>query len=175
MTRDQVVERVARMVGYARSLCDDVEFSPEDAARSCPEFLVRVLTAAIEAGATTLNIPDTVGYCLPEEYGQLIARLIHETPGAGRVVWSVHCHDDLGLATANTLAGIQGGARQAEVTINGLGERAGNAAPATLINCSTCWSSFLRLPIWMKPQGNRIRRLPSHRAWSRWFPTVRNR
>ncbi len=128
MSRDQVVDRVGEMVGYARSLCDDVEFSPEDAGRSCPEFLIRVLQAAIEAGATTLNIPDTVGYSLPEEYGGLIARLIRDTPGAEQVVWSVHCHDDLGLATANTLAGIQAGARQAEVTVNGIGERAGNAS-----------------------------------------------
>ena len=95
--------------------------------RSDPEFLVEVLTAAIAAGATTLNIPDTVGYALPSEYEALIARLIAKTPGSDRAIWSVHCHDDLGLATANTLAGLRGGARQAEVTINGLGERAGNA------------------------------------------------
>ncbi len=128
LSRDQVVDRTGEMVAYARSFCDDVEFSPEDAGRSCPEFLIRVLQTAIEAGATTLNIPDTVGYALPEEYGKLIARLIRDTPGAERVIWSVHCHDDLGLATANTLAGIQAGARQAEVTVNGIGERAGNAS-----------------------------------------------
>ena len=128
LSRDQVVERTAEMVAYARGLCDDVEFSAEDAGRSCPDFLIRVLQAAIEAGATTLNIPDTVGYALPEEYGGLITRLIRDTPGSERVVWSVHCHDDLGLATANTLAGIQAGARQAEVTVNGIGERAGNAS-----------------------------------------------
>ncbi len=128
MSRDQVVDRVGEMVSYAKSFCDDVEFSPEDAGRSCPEFLIRVLQTAIEAGATTLNIPDTVGYALPEEYGALIERLIRDTPGAERAVWSVHCHDDLGLATANTLAGVQAGARQAEVTVNGIGERAGNAS-----------------------------------------------
>ncbi len=128
MSRDQMVDRTGEMVAYARGFCDDVEFSPEDAGRSCPEFLIRVLQAAIEAGATTLNIPDTVGYALPEEYGALIARLIRDTPGTERAVWSVHCHDDLGLATANTLAGIRAGARQAEVTVNGIGERAGNAS-----------------------------------------------
>jgi 2-isopropylmalate synthase len=128
MTRPQVVERVREMVAFAKSLCADIEFSPEDAGRSDPEFLVEVLTEAIEAGATTLNIPDTVGYTTPDEYGSLIAFLIASTPGSRDVVWSVHCHDDLGLATANSLAGIHAGARQAEVTINGLGERAGNTS-----------------------------------------------
>jgi 2-isopropylmalate synthase len=124
----EVIARAGDTVAYAASLCRDVEFSAEDASRSDPEFLVGVLAAAIAAGATTINIPDTVGYALPEEYGALMARLIAETPGAERVVWSVHCHDDLGLATANTLAGLRAGARQAEVTVNGLGERAGNAS-----------------------------------------------
>ena len=128
MTRDEVIERTREMVAYAKKYCDDIEFSPEDAGRSDPDFLVQVLAAAIEAGATTLNIPDTVGYTLPEEFGNLIRYLREHTPGADRVIWSVHCHDDLGLATANTLAGLQAGARQAEVTINGIGERAGNTA-----------------------------------------------
>ncbi len=128
MTREQVVERVREMVAYARSLCEDVEFSPEDAGRSDPEYLVRVLEAAIESGATTLNIPDTVGYTTPEEFGALIRTLIRNTRGAEQVTWSVHCHDDLGMATANTLAGLRAGARQAEVTINGIGERAGNTS-----------------------------------------------
>ena len=128
MSREEAVARVGEMVAYARGLCDDIEFSAEDAVRSDPGFLAQVLATAIEAGATTLNIPDTVGYSLPQEYGQLIAGLMRETPGASRVVWSVHCHDDLGLATANTLAGLQAGARQAEVTVNGIGERAGNAS-----------------------------------------------
>ena len=126
--REECVEQVIRAVSYARSLCDDVEFSPEDAGRSDPDFLVQVLGEAIKAGATTLNIPDTVGYTTPEEFGWLIDYLIRHTPGADGVVWSVHCHNDLGLATANTLAGIKAGARQAEVTINGIGERAGNTA-----------------------------------------------
>lgn len=128
MTRDQVVEKVREMVAYARSFCADVEYSPEDASRSDPEFLFQVLAAAIESGATTLNIPDTVGYTLPDEYERLISSIIKHTPGIERCVLSVHCHDDLGMATANTLAGLHAGARQAEVTINGIGERAGNTA-----------------------------------------------
>lgn len=128
MSRGEVIERVAAMVEYARSRCDDVEFSPEDAGRSEPEFLYEVLAIAIGAGATTLNIPDTVGYTTPDEFGALIAGIRAHVPGAQDVILSVHCHDDLGLATANTLAGIAAGARQAEVTINGIGERAGNCS-----------------------------------------------
>ncbi len=126
--REECVEQVVKAVRYARSLCDDVEFSPEDAGRSDPEFLTVVLGEAIKAGATTINVPDTVGYTTPEEFGWLIDYLVKNTPGADQAVWSVHCHDDLGLATANTLAGIKAGARQAEVTINGIGERAGNTS-----------------------------------------------
>ena len=128
MDREQVVERVIEMVSHAHSLCADVEFSPEDAGRSDPEFLYVVLEQAIKAGATTLNIPDTVGYTTPEEYGALIAGIMKNVPGIENCTVSVHCHDDLGLATANALAGIQAGARQAEVTINGIGERAGNTS-----------------------------------------------
>jgi 2-isopropylmalate synthase len=128
MTREQVVSRAREMVAYARSFCADVEFSPEDAGRTEPEFLYEVLAAVIEAGATTLNIPDTVGYTLPHEFGQLIAGIRANTPGIEKATISVHCHNDLGLATANALAGVLAGARQAEVTINGIGERAGNTA-----------------------------------------------
>jgi len=128
MSREEVVERVREMVSYAKSFCDDIEFSPEDAGRSDPEYLLEVLEVAIQAGATTLNIPDTVGYTTPQEFGALIKGLIENTPGADKVIWSVHCHDDLGLATANTLAGVTNGARQVEVTINGIGERAGNTS-----------------------------------------------
>ncbi len=129
MDRETVVERVKETVAYARSLCADIEFSPEDAGRSDPEFLYLVLGEAIQAGATTLNIPDTVGYTTPDEYGAMIAGIIKNTPGMhDGITISVHTHDDLGLATANALAGIQAGARQAEVTINGIGERAGNAS-----------------------------------------------
>ncbi|MGC8855967.1 MAG: 2-isopropylmalate synthase [Anaerolineae bacterium] len=129
MTREEVIQRVREMVAYARSLCEDVEFSPEDAGRSDPQFLYHVLGEAIQAGATTLNIPDTVGYTLPDEFGALIAGIIKNTPGMhDGITISVHTHDDLGLATANALAGIKAGARQAEVTINGIGERAGNCS-----------------------------------------------
>jgi 2-isopropylmalate synthase len=128
MSRNDVLEAVGEMVEYARSLCDNIEFSPEDAGRSDPDFLVQVLEVAIRAGATTLNIPDTVGYTTPEEFGGLIKHLRENVPGGKDVIFSVHCHNDLGLATANTLAGIVSGARQAEVTINGIGERAGNTS-----------------------------------------------
>ncbi|MFZ5878582.1 MAG: 2-isopropylmalate synthase [Chloroflexota bacterium] len=129
MDPEEVVQRVSEMVAYAKSLCADVEFSPEDAGRSDPEFLYVVLGEAIKSGATTLNIPDTVGYTTPDEFYKLIDGIVKNTPGMhDGITISVHCHDDLGLATANTLAGIQAGARQAEVTINGIGERAGNTS-----------------------------------------------
>jgi 2-isopropylmalate synthase len=129
MDPEEVVQRVSEMVAYARTLCADVEFSPEDAGRSDPEFLYVVLGEAIKSGATTLNIPDTVGYTTPDEYFKLIDGIMKHTPGMhDGITVSVHCHDDLGMATANALAGIQAGARQAEVTINGIGERAGNTS-----------------------------------------------
>ena len=125
----ECVAQCVDMVGYARSLCADVEFSPEDAGAVRPGVpATPVLEQAIRAGATTLNIPDTVGYTTPEEFGGLIRGIVEHVPGATDVVISVHCHNDLGLATANTLAGIRAGARQVEVTINGIGERAGNTA-----------------------------------------------
>ncbi|MEJ2563722.1 MAG: 2-isopropylmalate synthase [Anaerolineales bacterium] len=128
MKPKQVLASVKEMVAYAKAYCEDVEFSPEDAGRSDPEFLYVVLEAAINAGATTLNIPDTVGYTTPDEFGALISGIAENVPGIEDVIISVHCHDDLGLATANTLAGIRAGARQVEVTINGIGERAGNSS-----------------------------------------------
>ncbi|MEN8173296.1 MAG: 2-isopropylmalate synthase, partial [Chloroflexota bacterium] len=128
MSPDEVVNKACEMVAYAKSYCDDVEFSPEDAGRSDPEFLYRILGKVIQAGATTINIPDTVGYTTPDEFGKLIKGIMTHTNGIEDVIVSVHCHDDLGLATANALAGIQSGARQAEVTINGIGERAGNTS-----------------------------------------------
>ncbi len=129
MDPEEVVQRVSEMVAYAKTLCADVEFSPEDAGRSDPEFLYVVLSEAIKSGATTLNIPDTVGYTTPDEYFKLIDGIIKNTPGMhDGITVSVHCHDDLGMATANTLAGIRAGARQAEVTMNGIGERAGNTS-----------------------------------------------
>src|SRR5271170_4259243 len=112
----------------ARSFTEDVEFSAEDATRTDPDFLVKIVTVAVQAGATTINIPDTVGYTTPEEYAATFRMLIEKVPGAENVIFSTHCHDDLGMAVANTLAGIQAGARQVECTITGIGERAGNAA-----------------------------------------------
>ncbi len=127
-TREDVLNVAREMVRYARSLCEDVEFSPMDASRSDPEYMYRVLAAAIEEGATTLNIPDTVGYATPQEFGALIEGIRKNVPGADRVIISTHCHDDLGLAVANSIAGVVAGARQIECTINGIGERAGNAS-----------------------------------------------
>ena len=128
MTRPQVLARAREMVAHARSLCEDIQFSPEDAGRTEPAFLHEVLETVIEAGATTLNIPDTVGYNTPDEFGAVIAGIMASVRGIERATVSVHCHNDLGLATANALSGLRNGARQAEVTINGIGERAGNAA-----------------------------------------------
>jgi 2-isopropylmalate synthase len=128
ISRQECVARIAEMVALARGLCEDVEFSPEDAGRSDPEFLYKALAAAIQAGASTLNIPDTVGYTTPAEFGALIAGIRANVPGADQVIISAHCHNDLGLATANTLAAVQNGARQVEVTVNGIGERAGNTS-----------------------------------------------
>lgn len=130
MSHEECIKKSASAVSFASSLVDDVEFSCEDAGRSDPDFMCDVLGEVIKAGATTLNIPDTVGYVAPDEYGALIKYLIENTPGGKNpdVVWSVHCHNDLGLAVANTLAAIGNGARQAECTVNGIGERAGNAS-----------------------------------------------
>ncbi len=129
MEPDAVVEKAVAAVKHARRYTDNVEFSPEDAGRSEPDFLCRVLEAVIAAGATTVNIPDTVGYTLPHMFGALIADLRRRIPNSDRAVWSVHCHNDLGMAVANSLSAVLiGGARQVECTINGLGERAGNAA-----------------------------------------------
>ncbi|MFA5531559.1 MAG: 2-isopropylmalate synthase, partial [Thiohalomonadaceae bacterium] len=128
MSPDQVVEQAVKAVKRARQWTDDVEFSAEDAGRSDIDFLCRVFEAVIDAGARTINIPDTVGYNLPHQFGELVRRVIGGTPNADKAVFSVHCHNDLGLAVANSLSAVLHGARQVECTINGLGERAGNAA-----------------------------------------------
>jgi 2-isopropylmalate synthase len=128
MEPDQVVEQAVKAVKRARQYTDNVEFSPEDAGRSELDFLCRILEAVIEAGATTLNIPDTVGYNIPDHFGSLIRNLRERIPNADKAIFSVHCHNDLGLAVANSLSAVMNGARQVECTINGLGERAGNAA-----------------------------------------------
>jgi len=128
MTREQVLKEAVRAVRYARSLCEHVEFSAEDATRSDVDFLCRVFSEVIQAGATTINIPDTVGYAVPIEFGNLIRTISQRVREAGKVTLSVHCHNDLGLGVANSIAAIQNGARQVECTINGIGERAGNAS-----------------------------------------------
>jgi len=128
MEPTQVIDQAVRAVKWAREYTDNVEFSPEDAGRSDIDFLCRILERVIAAGATTINIPDTVGYTFPEHFGKLIGTLRERIPNSDKVVWSVHCHNDLGLAVANSLAAVLNGARQVECTINGLGERAGNAA-----------------------------------------------
>ncbi len=128
MGPNAVLEAIGRSVAQARNLVDDVEWSAEDATRTEFDFLCKSIDAAITAGATTINVPDTVGYSHPQEYGALIGALIEAIPDSDKVIWSTHCHNDLGLAVANSLAGVVNGARQVECTINGLGERAGNAA-----------------------------------------------
>jgi 2-isopropylmalate synthase len=128
ITRDQCVQQARESIRFAKSLCDDVEFSPEDATRTDPDFLCRVLEAVVEAGATTVNIADTVGYTVPAEFGDLITTIRKRVRGIENVTISAHCHNDLGMAVANALAAVSAGARQVECTINGIGERAGNAS-----------------------------------------------
>lgn len=128
LTREEALDAAVQHVTMALRYCDDVEFSAEDASRSDPEFLISLFSAVIAAGATTVNVPDTVGYSDPASYAALFQRLQREVTGAEKVVWSCHCHDDLGLAVANSLSAIEAGARQVECTLNGIGERAGNAA-----------------------------------------------
>jgi 2-isopropylmalate synthase len=128
ITRTQAIDQVGECVRLARSYSDDVEFSTEDGTRSDPDFLIQMVNVAVEAGATTINIPDTVGYTTPAEYKALFEKVRANVPDSDRIIFSTHCHDDLGMAVANSLAGIDGGARQVECTINGIGERAGNAA-----------------------------------------------
>jgi 2-isopropylmalate synthase len=127
-TREEILNIARDMVAFAASKCKDVEFSAEDAGRTDPFYLYKVLEAVIDAGATTVNIPDTVGYTIPDEFGRLIRGIVNNVPNIDQAIISIHCHNDLGLATANSIAGIQNGARQVECTINGIGERAGNAA-----------------------------------------------
>src|SRR3989344_3660701 len=129
-TRAQILDRAVEMVKYARKFTPNVEFSAEDAVRSNFDYLCQVVTAVIDAGASTVNIPDTVGYSVPYEFGSLIQRLYEKVPNIRKAVVSVHCHNDLGLAVSNSLAAVMNGARQVECTVNGLGERAGNAAMA---------------------------------------------
>jgi 2-isopropylmalate synthase len=148
MTREQVFEQARLSTRFARNLSGDVEFSPEDGYRSDPEFLYRVLEAVIAEGATTINIPDTVGYAIPELYGEFIADLRRKIPNSDKAIWSVHCHNDLGMAVANSLAGVQiGGARQIECTINGLGERAGNCSLEEVVMAVKTRKDYFRLEL----------------------------
>ncbi|MBK1634728.1 2-isopropylmalate synthase [Rhodovulum adriaticum] len=128
LTQDEMVERIEATVTHARNLCDNVQWSPMDATRTEHDYLCRVVETAIKCGATTINIPDTVGYTAPRESADLIAMLLERVPGADEIIFATHCHNDLGMATANALAAVEAGARQIECTINGLGERAGNTA-----------------------------------------------
>jgi len=146
MTPEQVLEQTRLSVRYAKNACPDVEFSPEDGSRSEIDFLCRVLEAAIAEGATTINIPDTVGYAVPEQFGAFIRTLREKIPNSDKAVWSVHCHNDLGMAVANSLAAVQiGGARQIECTINGLGERAGNTSLEEVVMAVRTRSDFFNL------------------------------
>ncbi|ARN56105.1 2-isopropylmalate synthase [Sedimentisphaera salicampi] len=141
-TPDEVLKMAVEAVSHAKTAADEVEFSPEDGCRSDMDFLVEIVQAVIEAGATTVNIPDTVGYVLPEEYGKIIATLRERVPNIDNAVLSTHCHNDLGMAAANSLAGVKNGARQVECTINGIGERAGNAAMEEIVLAVKTRSDF---------------------------------
>ncbi len=143
MTPEQVLEQAKLAVRYAKNACPDVEFSPEDGSRSEADFLCRVLEAVIKEGATTINIPDTVGYAVPQQFGEFIRTLREKVPNSDKAVWSVHCHNDLGMAVANSLAAVMiGGARQIECTINGLGERAGNTSLEEVVMAVKTRSDF---------------------------------
>ena len=152
MEPEQVLEAAVRAVKLARQYTDDVEFSAEDASRSDPDFLCRVVQAAIEEGATTVNLPDTVGYAMPAEYGAMFRDVLARVPGADRVTLSAHCHDDLGLAVANSLAAIAAGARQVECTVNGIGERAGNAALEEIVIASQVRGAALEFRCNVEPR-----------------------
>ncbi|HEY7930315.1 MAG TPA: 2-isopropylmalate synthase [Steroidobacteraceae bacterium] len=145
MAQEQIISRAVEGVKIAREYCDDVEFSPEDASRTELDFLAQVVQAAIEAGATTINIPDTVGYTVPDEFGELFRYLRQHVPGIERVTLSVHCHDDLGMAVANSLTAVVAGARQIECTINGIGERAGNCSLEEVVMALSTRAGFFNL------------------------------
>src|SRR5947209_15993180 len=148
MTPQQVLEQAKLAVRYAKQACPDVEFSPEDGSRSELDFLCRVLESVIKEGATTINIPDTVGYAVPQQFGEFIRKLRERIPNSDKAVWSVHCHNDLGLAVANSLAAVQiGGVRQIECTVNGLGERAGNTSLEEVVMAVKTRSDFFDLDV----------------------------
>ena len=153
MTSDEVFEQAKMSVRFARNLVNDVEFSPEDGYRSDPDFLCRVIEAVIAEGATTINVPDTVGYAVPELYGEFIKNLRERIPNSDKAIWSVHCHNDLGMAVANSLAGVKlGGARQVECTINGLGERAGNCSLEEIVMAIKTRKDYFGLEVNVDPK-----------------------
>jgi 2-isopropylmalate synthase len=145
MSRDEVLEAAVKAVSHAKKFTDYIEFSAEDASRSDPEFLIRIFREVIRAGAKVINVPDTTGYAIPSEFGALIANLIERTAGGDRVIWSAHCHNDLGLAVANSLAAVHNGARQVECTINGIGERAGNTSLEEVVMALRTRKNYLDL------------------------------
>ncbi|HKX50761.1 MAG TPA: 2-isopropylmalate synthase, partial [Candidatus Binatia bacterium] len=145
MSREQVLEAAVKAVSYAKKHIDYIEFSAEDASRSAVEFMIQVFKEVIRAGANTINVPDTTGYAIPSEFGALMSNLIERTAGAGRVIWSAHCHNDLGLAVANSLAAVHNGARQIECTINGIGERAGNTSLEEVVMALRTRKNYLDL------------------------------
>src|SRR4051812_13963918 len=148
MAPEHVLEAARLAVRFAKNSCPDVEFSPEDGSRSDLDFLCRVLEAVIDEGATTINIPDTVGYAVPQQFGELIRKIREKVPNSDKAIWSVHCHNDLGMAVANSLAAVQlGGARQIECTINGLGERAGNTSLEEVVMAVRTRSDFFNLEL----------------------------
>jgi 2-isopropylmalate synthase len=144
-SRQEVLHTAAKMVARAKQYTDDIEFSPMDASRTEPEYLYQILKAVIEAGATTVNIPDTVGYAIPDEFGNLIEGIMKKVPNISKAVVSVHCHDDLGLAVANSLEAVRRGARQVECTVNGIGERAGNASMEEIVMAINTRQDFFHL------------------------------
>lgn len=152
MTRDEVVKAAVEAVKYAKSFTDNVEFSSEDGSRSDRDFLCRVFEAVIDAGATTVNFPDTVGYAIPQEFGNVVKYIRTHTPNIHKAIFSIHCHNDLGLATANTLAAISAGARQAEVTVNGIGERAGNTSLEEVVMALHTRPNFLSVSTNINPE-----------------------
>jgi 2-isopropylmalate synthase len=152
-TPDNIIERGVRAVKYAKSFVEDVEFYAEDAGRAELPFLAKIIEAAIKAGATVVNIPDTTGYCLPEQYGAIIRYLKENVSNIDKAIISTHCHNDLGMATANTIAGVQNGARQAELTINGIGERAGNTSMEEVVMAIKCHHA---IPVYTNIQTQKI-------------------
>src|SRR5258707_7158207 len=145
MNREQVLEAAVKAVSHAKRFTDYVEFSAEDASRSDPEFLIQIFREVIRAGARVVNVPDTTGYAIPSEFGTLMANLVERTAGGDRVIWSAHCHNDLGLAVANSLAAVHNGARQIECTINGIGERAGNTSLEEVVMALRTRKNYLDL------------------------------